>query len=46
MIQDIIEIVKSWLCNHKYISKDICKNSLHTQLVCEKCGKNKYKFEG
>lgn len=43
---DALDIFKSILCNHDYKSKNYDKKSLHSQMVCEKCGKSKYKFEG
>ena len=46
LFKDILAILSILLCNHDYITKGVCKNSLHSQMVCKKCGKYKYKFEG
>lgn len=43
-IKDLLEIISVLLCSHHYTTKDTSKITLHSQLVCKKCGKIKYKF--
>lgn len=42
----MLEFLKILFCFHFYETKDIDSKTLHSQMVCSKCGKIKYKFEG
>lgn len=44
-MKDLIKIILDLFCVHNYETKDICPSTLHSQMVCVKCGKSKYKFE-
>ena len=35
LFKDILAILSILLCNHDYVTKGVCKNSLHSQMVCK-----------
>lgn len=41
----MFKILKRFFCFHFYETKDIETKSLHSQMICSKCGKKKYIFE-
>lgn len=44
VMKELIRIIIDLFCVHNYETKDICQTTLHSQMVCLKCGKKKYKF--
>ena len=42
LIKDFFKMI---LCLHKFEKKDLCTDSLHSKMVCTKCGKVKYTFD-
>ncbi len=41
----MFEFFKVLLCNHFFEYNELDKRSLHSQMICNKCGKKKYIFE-